>query len=544
MFERPSPSPQHGVEWKPSTHQLLIMFTLSVVSFMVALDACIIVTSLSAIVQDLGGTTSQGLWVGTSYLLANAVTMPFLAAIGDIFGRPIILASSVVLFAAGSAICCSARDIGVLIGGRSLQGIGGGGIVILSLVIFTDIVPLRHRPKWYGTVQAAWALGNCIGPLIGGVIAEKTTWRWIFYLMFPFCAFGLVTIPLLLTLKPKKETLGKKLARVDWIGGFIFTSSATTFLIAISWGGTQYAWASVHSLAPLILGVVGLVAVCFWEHFWAREPFLPPSLFKNASAVATFVCGGSQGLLLYGQLYWLPFYFLAVLGHSPIRTGIDLFPVTFTLIPSSIITGVLVTRFNSARYPIWAGWAVVTAGCGVTIALKPGTHTVVWAVALVLLGFGHGSILNAQNFASQAICDSGQEASAAIMYGFLRQFGTAIGVGLGSTIFQNAMKLKLGWEGLSTDLAHEAEAFVPRLLAMPDNAEKRQILDCYMYGLRGVYLGFLSLAATSFLVSLLIKHHDMNKEIETGHVLGSTLLVTLKESKDSSGFPTEEQLVT
>ena len=382
--------------------------------------------------------------------------------------------------------------------------------------------------------QAAWALGNCIGPLIGGVIAEKTTWRWIFYLMFPFCAFGLVAIPLLLTLKPKSETLGTKLARVDWVGGFVFTSSATAFLIAISWGGTQYPCGSARTLAPLVSGIFGLIAVCLWEHFLAREPFLKPSLFKSVSAVATFICGASQGLLLYGQLYWLPFWFLAVLGHSPIRTGVDLFPVTFTLVPSSIITGILVTRFNSVRLPIWAGWATVTAGCGVTVAFTPDTHAAVWATALVLLGFGHGSILNAQNFASQAICDPGHEAAAAIMYGFLRQFGTAIGVGLGSTIFQNAMELKLGWENLPIKLAHQAEAFIPDLLAMQNGPSKRQILDCYMYGLRSVYYGFLSLAAASFLVSLSIKRHDMNKQIETEHTLGDSRLVNLKNMNHSS----------
>lgn len=387
--------------------------------------------------------------------------------------------------------------------------------------------------------QAAWALGNCLGPLIGGVIAEKTTWRWIFYLMFPFCAFGLIAIPLLLTLKPKRETLGAKLARVDWVGGFIFTSSATSFLIAISWGGTQYSWSSAHTLVPLILGILGLAVVFPWEHYFAREPFLKPSLFKSISAVAIFICGASQGLLLYGQLYWLPFWFLAVLGHSPIRTGIDLFPVTFTLVPSSIITGILVTRFNNVRLPIWVGWAFVTAGCGVTIVFTPNTHTAVWAVALVILGFGHGSILNAQNFASQAICDSGHEAAAAIMYGFLRQFGTAIGVGLGSTIFQNGMQLKLGWEKLPTSLAHQAEAFLPELLAMKDGPDKRHILDCYMYGLHSVYFGFLSLAAASFLVSLLVKHHDMNKEIETDHTLGDSRLVNLKDMNYSSKLTIE-----
>jgi MFS family permease len=158
-------------QWKPSTHELLIMIALSVISFMVALDACIIVTSLTvssrtilsflvdqsnivhqAIVTALEGTAMQGFWVGTSYLLANAVTMPFIAAISDIFGRPICLIVALIMFTTGSILCAAAHNIGTLLVGRSVQGIGGGGIMVLSLVIFTDIVPLRFRPKWYGTV--------------------------------------------------------------------------------------------------------------------------------------------------------------------------------------------------------------------------------------------------------------------------------------------------------------------------------------------------------------------------------------------------------
>jgi MFS family permease len=100
----------------------------------------------------LKGSTTQGFWVGTAYLLANAVSMPSIASLSNIFGRPVCLVVSVGVFALGSLICCLAANIGVLIAGRSLQGVGGGGIIILSLVIYTDIVPLRFRPKWYGTV--------------------------------------------------------------------------------------------------------------------------------------------------------------------------------------------------------------------------------------------------------------------------------------------------------------------------------------------------------------------------------------------------------
>lgn len=173
--------------------------------------------------------------------------------------------------------------------------------------------------------------------------------------MFPFCGFGLVSVPILLTLKPKAETMGVKLARVDFIGAFIFISSSTSLLISISWGGSQFSWASAPTIAPLVVGIAGLIATCAWERYGAREPFLKHTLFNTIGAVATYVCGAAQGLIIFGQLYYVPLYFMAVLAYSPIHTGLALLPVACTLVPGSIVTGILVTRFANFRWPIWLG---------------------------------------------------------------------------------------------------------------------------------------------------------------------------------------------
>lgn len=470
-------------------------------------------------VTDLHATTTQGIWIGTSYLLATGVAMPILASISDIFGRPTLLVFSVAMFTVGTIVCVSSHTIAQLLTGRSIQGVGGGGIVVLSLVIFTDIVPLRHRPKWYSIVQGAWALGTCIGPVLGGAIAQHTTWRWVFYTMLPFCVFGLISIPLLLTIKPRVETMGEKLKRIDWIGMVVFMGSATSFLIAISWGGTQFAWDSAETLLPLIIGAVGLATGVVWQVYGAKEPFMRHELLNNLSAIATYICAAVQGLILFGQLYYIPFYFMAVLAYTPINTGAALVPVTITLVPASIVTGNLISRYNSYRWPIWAGWAFCTIACGLTTIWDRDTHVVVWVITLVILGFGHGMILNAQNFAAQAICGPGDEANAASMYAFMRHFGTALGVGIGGTTFQNVMKLKLGWLGLSTAIASDAEGYLPRLLAMPATAEKAETIAAYAYGCQGVFRVYLALSGVAFFLTLVVKHFDLNKELRTEHTL-------------------------
>jgi hypothetical protein len=133
---------------------------------------------------------------------------------------------------------------------------------------------------------------------MGGVFVEHTTWRWIFYLMFPFCFIGFATIPFVLTLKPKTSTLREKLLRVDWLGGVLFISSCSAFLVAISWGGTQEPWGSFRTLVPLILGSFGIVVTLCWEAYGAVEPFLRRSLFYCPSAFGAYFGTMSQGLLV------------------------------------------------------------------------------------------------------------------------------------------------------------------------------------------------------------------------------------------------------
>ncbi|CAN8097880.1 unnamed protein product [Discula destructiva] len=524
------------LDWKPNTQQLMVMFVLSVISFMVSLDATIIVTSLSSVVEDLNGTTTQGIWIGTAYLLSNCAAMPFLASISDIFGRPITLVFSVVLFTIASIVCATTSSIGQLLAGRAIQGIGGGGIIVISLVTFTDIVPLRHRPKWWGTVQGAWALGTCVGPTMGGAVV-RATWRWIFYVMLPLCAFGLITIPLVLTIKPRTETVGAKLKRVDWVGNAIFMASATSFLMAISWGGTQFAWSSASTIAPLVIGAAGLIGSAAWERYVAKNPFMRHELFRSASAIAIYICSAMQGLLLTGQLYYAPLYFMSVLAYSPIMTGVAMLPFMLVLVPSSIVAGIFITRYGNYRYPIWAGWAVCSIGCGLICMWGQDTHVAVWVISLAIVALGHGATLNAQNFAAQAVCEPGDEAHAASTYSFMRHFGMALGVGIGGTTFQNVMARKCAWLGLPTAIAKNAESYIATVLAMPASQEKHDIISAYVYGLRGVFWVYLGISLVSFCVSLLIKHYDMNKELRTEHTLEDNKLSRAVEARFSTMPP-------
>ncbi|KAI1504750.1 major facilitator superfamily transporter [Biscogniauxia marginata] len=507
-------------EWRPSAHEKAIIYTLATISMIVAMDASIIVTTLNDIIGDLGGTATEAFWIGTSYLLVNAVTMPFICSVSDVIGRPICLTFSLAAFSVGTICCCAAHDVTTMLAGRSIQGIGGAGIHSLGLVTQTDIVPLRWRPKWYGVTLAAWALGLSIGPIIGGAVVQYSTWRWVFYIMFPFCGFGLIAIPYLLTLKPKKATVREKFSRIDWVGGALFTGSATSFLIAISWAGSQYAWDSAQTLVPLIIGVAGLVFTVVYESNWAKQPFLRRSLYHDMTSTSTYVAGCIQGLVMYGLLYYTPFYFMSVKNFSPLNTGIAILTSLLTVTFGGIVSGRIVTRFNNYRWPICIGWFTASIGAGLYLVWPLNDRAEVWAITLLIIGSGQGIVLNAQNFASQAMCKPGDEAAAATMYAFVRQFGMALGVGVGGSAFQNVMALKLRWLGLDVEIAKQAESYISVLRSLPHDQFRSDIIDSYKYGFMGVCSVYLAVSVVALLISILfVKNVDMTRNLETKHRL-------------------------
>ncbi|KAK4233786.1 major facilitator superfamily domain-containing protein, partial [Achaetomium macrosporum] len=518
MLERGQLPP---LEWKPGKKEYAVMLTLAVISLMVALDATILVSVLPTLAFDLEGSSTDAFWAGTSYLLSCGVCQPFIAALSDIFGRKEMLFASVILFSLGTVLCAPvAKDFTVFFVGRSVQGIGGGGIITMGQVIFADIVPLRQRPKYFSLVLAAWALGSVLGPLIGGLFVEHVIWAWCFYINFPFCAIGIILVPIYVKLTTTKTSLASKLRRVDWVGGFLFIGGLTSFLIGISWAGIQFEWKSAQAIAPMIVGVLAIVAAVSWEIYGAQEPFLRPSLFCSTSALVTYACALFQGFILFCALYYVPFYFSASKFEEPTQAGLDMLPVSCLLLPSSIITSLITTRTGHYRWAIWSGWAVTAVGCGLMILLEDDTKTAVWALIFAVFGIGHGMLLTGVNVGIQAVSSAEDAGRAAAMYAFMRTLGMSIGVAIGGTVFQNVMISKLDDLGLPETIAYESEAFVRTMSLMePTDPTRIAAGQAYLAGFHGVFWAITSVAIAASVISLAIRRHSIDKVLETNFVL-------------------------
>jgi MFS family permease len=251
---------------------------------------------MQEISRSLHGSAAETFWTGTSYLLTCAVSQPVIAAAARCFGHKRQLVMSLVLFTFGTALCAVAHDFTVMLIGRCVQGVGGGGIISLTQLIFCDMVPLRQQPRYYAMVLTSWSVGSIIGPVVGGSLVETASWRWCFYINFPFCFLGLVAAELFVCDTEFSSQVQSR--KMDWFGALLLVGGLTSFLVGISWGGTQYPWTSAATLAPSIVGMLGCTAFIAWQIYVKPNSLLPTSLFYNASAIAVFYCALVNGFIV------------------------------------------------------------------------------------------------------------------------------------------------------------------------------------------------------------------------------------------------------
>ncbi|KAF1836731.1 MFS general substrate transporter [Decorospora gaudefroyi] len=511
-------------KFQPGWRFLAAFGSLCILTLMSALDATSISVALPIMAKALGGSAIEAFWSGTSFLLTSTVFQPVIGSFSHIFGRKALIYVSLAFFLAGSIVPAVANNFTVVLVGRSIQGVGGGGIICLTEMVVVDTVPLRERGKWTSFFGAMWSIGTVAGPLLGGGFSQNVSWRWIFWINLPFLGLGAVLITIFLKLNQKHGSFLTKLLEVDWIGMVLFLASMTGFLIPVTWGGVQYPWDSWRTLVPLIVCGVGMIAFVVYIEFFASNPLIRTSVFKNMSATILYVSTVIHGIILWAILYYMPLYFEAVKGFGPILTGVAMFPWTFTVAPASIATGIAITVTGHYRWADRVGWSLTTLGMGLLIVLKANTSTVSWIFLHLVGGIGTGILFPAMALGVQASATAKDQAYAANMFSFFRAFGQTLGVAVGGVIFQNQMKKKLLTYPLLADMATEysrdAAGLVQIIKGMPGGEMKEQLRESYTYALRYIWIVMLAFAAVALLGSWFIKAYDMNgtMDMERGFI--------------------------
>ena len=298
-----------------------ILFSLMLTLFLAALDQTIVATALPTIGRQFGDVSNLS-WVITAYLLASTAVAPLFGTLSDIYGRRAMVILSLSLFIAGSLLCAVAPNMTVLIVGRGLQGLGGGGILPLVQTIVSDIITPRERAQYQAYFSGVWVTAALCGPVLGGLFAEHLHWSVIFWINLPLSFSALA----LLLPKMTKIPVFHRRRKVNWLGGILLMSSAVVVTLVLTWGGNRFPWFS-----PTILAMVGasvaLALIFIWHARNAEEPFLPLPLLGGPVVPYAIVAGGCALGAITGLTVQLPLYYEAVYHLTASEAGLALIPL-------------------------------------------------------------------------------------------------------------------------------------------------------------------------------------------------------------------------
>ncbi|KAM5453423.1 hypothetical protein MaudCBS49596_002625 [Microsporum audouinii] len=511
----------HANPKKSLSYRFWIAFwAIAFTNLAAAYDSTTLAVALPAISMDLGGSSIEAFWTGTSYLLATTILMLIWVTLSDAFGRRLIITIALLIFAVGAVVCAIAHNWTQMLTGRTVQGIGGGGIIAMTTVIITDMVPLRERPKLFACISAVWAVGSTTGPIIGGILAQRGAWQWIFWLNLPIVAISMAGIVPFLRLSSRSRTLSERLALFDFPGSALMIASLTSFLIPVTWGGVQYPWDSWHTLVPLTLGAVGLGVFGTYEFLarsWTgkRVVFIPPTVFRNRSVGILYAGSVFHGLVLYSLVYYLPEYFQSVKSYTPLISGVLGLPQTATIVPCSVIVGVAVGKTGKYRWAIWAGWTLTCLGLGILILLGIQTTVIQWVFLAAVSGFGIGLLFPSVPLAIQASVPQEDVAMAATLVQFFRFLGQTLGVAMGGAIVDNQLRRNLVKAGLPEQPASLLKLIRILKELQPDTTLAIALKGAMSKSFRTIWVVMCIFSAANLLLSLFVVEYSLNQEHRT-----------------------------
>lgn len=415
-----------------SRHLVPIFAGLLVAMFLAALDQTIFSTALPTIVGDLHGVNHM-LWVTTAYLVAATIMMPIYGKLGDLVGRKPLLIFALAVFVGGSFVGALAHSMTVLIIGRAVQGLGGGGLMLLAQAIIADVVPARERGRYMGVMGAVFGLSSVVGPLLGGWFTESLSWRYGFWLNVPLGIIAILVAVFFLKV-PKHDQQPK----LDVFGIITMAIAVTALILATSWGGSQYDWNSWQ-----IIGLFAVTAV-FGALFviaerYAREPIIPLHLFAQRNFNLTTIGGLIIAIAMFGAIGYLPTYLQMSQGVSATESGLMLIPMVAGLLIASIVAGQIVTR--TGRYK-WAPIvSMIITGGGLLLLSRLTVDTPLWVLMayIFVLGAGIGTGMQNLILIVQNTFPNREVGTATAANNFFRQIGASLGSSIVGSVFASRL---------------------------------------------------------------------------------------------------------
>ncbi|KAF3390473.1 hypothetical protein F1880_009062 [Penicillium rolfsii] len=472
----------------------LIVLSLCLSLFLGALDITIISTALPSIAAHLKVTSREYAWIGSGYTLATTASTPVWVKLSDIFGRKPAIMAAVTIFMVGSLVAALASSSVSLLAGRVVQGLGGGGSIVLVTVIIGDIFALADRPKYYGITGIAFAIASAVGPVLGGAFTDGIGWRWCFYINLPFDGIVLVLLYFNLNLNIEKESLTNGLYSIDWMGFLLIIGGTICFLYGLESGSSGLApWSSAMTICLLVFGVLIMTLFMVWEAKFAKNPLIPFRIFQKRTSLASFTVACLHSFVFISFDFFLPLYYQVVLGFRPLISGVTLFALIIPMSCSTFFGGFFVRKTGKYIPVIFIGTSLFTLGTGLFIDFGTSISWPRIIVFEVVAGLGAGLLFQSPMIALQSHLRQADISAAMSAFTFLRNLSTSVSIVIGTVLIQQT----IGSGSLTTAIDHGSSGA----------ADRKQ----YVKGLRNMWIFYTCTASITILATFFIKPKQAKK---------------------------------
>lgn len=434
--QQSSSSAKKTTKLKTILHKVLVTFTLVFGTLIACINETAISTSGDSIVRDLGAFGSLT-WIAGGYALTALAFTPSYGKLSVIFGRKNVELSIIFCFFIGNLGSSLAHNITTLIIFRSITGIGGGGLMAMSWIMIFDLVPLDKRSDYLGLVSITIALGQNLGPILGGLLAE-ISWRYIFYLTLPLCVIFAGLVYFVLELPQPEGNIKEQVKRVDYYGCITLILSSVALILATNWGGVEYPWNSAPIIVLFILMVLFFIAFCYVQWKVASEPILPARIMNRnvmLASTATFMAGGLQ----YIAMFYLPIYFQFVDSMSPSMSGYLIAPYNALISIVCMFSGYFTKLFNTIRGVMWVGGIVNLVGLSLIYTMKQDTSLALKMTYILIHSVGIGLVFQLTLFTSTLSVHQMDTDVASCLFIFVLHVGGVVALAIVGSLFNRSL---------------------------------------------------------------------------------------------------------